>query len=415
LDELVPGETYQKVDHRYMNGPAIDQVFADETGGNGVLWYLSDTQNTVRDVAKYASTTAGTQATVRNHLEYNSFGNVTSADDPTTATVNDGDRPGLEGAGNEFSPQRSYTGREPDPSTGLIYYRARWYDPRIGRFISEDPIGFAAGDTNLSRYVGNSTHNAVDPSGLWGIPGSYSVLPPDAVAGLPPHVQNPFWDSEDASLADPYQESSGPSMRALTEEEAAYFDRRAVIWKQIAQFRGNNHPDADRIADHLERQLAGESAFSLWWGYNGIGTEILRNIAEAYAAGGGRRSIPIARSNCGVGTGPTRQPPGQWLQRAPASKVTGQTEPEKPPTSGRGLHLSDKARELYQSGKVREALDVHYEDLVRARSGGRSQLINGREVDAVTKDALMIVMTGKFMKYGQLNHGHANPTGSPSA
>jgi RHS repeat-associated protein len=166
LDERLAGEPYQKVDHRYMNGPAIDQVFADETGGNGVLWYLSDTQNTVRDVAKYASTTAGTQATIRNHLEYNTFGIVTTADDPTTVTVNDGDRPGLEGTGNEFSPQRSYTGREPDTATGLIYYRARWYDPRIGRFISEDPIGFAAGDANLSRYVGNSTPNAVDPSGL---------------------------------------------------------------------------------------------------------------------------------------------------------------------------------------------------------------------------------------------------------
>ena len=160
LDERLAGEPYQKVDHRYMNGPAIDQVFADETGGNGVLWYLSDTQNTVRDVAKYASTTAGTQATVRNHLEYNTFGIVTTADDPTTAAVNDGDRPGLEGTGNEFSPQRSYTGREPDTATGLIYYRARWFDPRIGRFISEDPIGFAAGDTNLSRYVGNSIPRA---------------------------------------------------------------------------------------------------------------------------------------------------------------------------------------------------------------------------------------------------------------
>jgi len=39
LDERLAGESYQKVDHRYMNGPAIDQVFADETGGNGVLWY----------------------------------------------------------------------------------------------------------------------------------------------------------------------------------------------------------------------------------------------------------------------------------------------------------------------------------------------------------------------------------------
>gem|GEM_PF-440553 len=166
LDERLAGESYQKVDHRYMNGPAIDQVFADETGGNGVLWYLSDTQNTVRDVAKFASTSTGSLATVRNHLEYNTFGNVTSADDPTTATVNDGDRPGLEGTGNEFSPQRSYTGREPDPATGLIYYRARWFDPRTGRFISEDPIGFAAGDANLNRYVGNSTPNGVDPSGL---------------------------------------------------------------------------------------------------------------------------------------------------------------------------------------------------------------------------------------------------------
>jgi len=94
------------------------------------------------------------------------YGRSNDGDGPTTATVNDGDRPGLEGTGNEFSPQRSYTGREPDPSTGLIYYRARWFDPRIGRFISEEPIGFAAGDTNLSCYVGNSTPNAVDPSGL---------------------------------------------------------------------------------------------------------------------------------------------------------------------------------------------------------------------------------------------------------
>jgi RHS repeat-associated protein len=70
------------------------------------------------------------------------------------------------GVGNEYSPQRSYTGREPDPATGLIYYRARWFDPKLGRFISDDPIGFAAGDANLSRYVGNSTPNAVDPSGL---------------------------------------------------------------------------------------------------------------------------------------------------------------------------------------------------------------------------------------------------------
>ncbi|MBL8817437.1 MAG: RHS repeat-associated core domain-containing protein [Planctomyces sp.] len=89
-----------------------------------------------------------------------------SADNPQTGTANDGDLPGLSGTGNEYSPQRSYTGREPDAVTGLLYYDARWYDPGVAQFISEDPIGFAAGDANLRRYVGNSMPNAVDPTGL---------------------------------------------------------------------------------------------------------------------------------------------------------------------------------------------------------------------------------------------------------
>ena len=57
-----------------------------------------------------------------------------------------------------------FTGREAD-GTGLYYYRARYYSPVFGRFISEDPAGFAAGDPNLYRYVGNDPVNATDPSG----------------------------------------------------------------------------------------------------------------------------------------------------------------------------------------------------------------------------------------------------------
>ncbi|MES1213015.1 MAG: RHS repeat-associated core domain-containing protein [Singulisphaera sp.] len=59
-----------------------------------------------------------------------------------------------------------YTGRELDLDTGLEYYRGRWYDPAVNRFLSEDPIRFAAGDANLYRYVGNGPMNATDPSGL---------------------------------------------------------------------------------------------------------------------------------------------------------------------------------------------------------------------------------------------------------
>jgi RHS repeat-associated protein len=58
-----------------------------------------------------------------------------------------------------------YTGREND-GTGLYFNRARYYSPALQRFISEDPIGFAAGDANLYAYVGNDPVNSIDPSGL---------------------------------------------------------------------------------------------------------------------------------------------------------------------------------------------------------------------------------------------------------
>jgi uncharacterized protein RhaS with RHS repeats len=43
--------------------------------------------------------------------------------------------------------------------------RARYYDPEVGRFISEDPIGFQGGEVNLCAYVGNNPVNLVDPQG----------------------------------------------------------------------------------------------------------------------------------------------------------------------------------------------------------------------------------------------------------
>jgi RHS repeat-associated protein len=56
--------------------------------------------------------------------------------------------------------------REWDGDTGLQYNRARYYAPTIGRWISEDSIGFYANDPNLYRYVQNASTNESDPSGL---------------------------------------------------------------------------------------------------------------------------------------------------------------------------------------------------------------------------------------------------------
>jgi RHS repeat-associated protein len=47
--------------------------------------------------------------------------------------------------------------------------RARYYSPTFGRFVSEDPFGFAGGDANLYRYVWNSAINFRDPLGKWGV------------------------------------------------------------------------------------------------------------------------------------------------------------------------------------------------------------------------------------------------------
>ena len=56
-----------------------------------------------------------------------------------------------------------FTGKELDEDTGLYYFNARWYDPDLGRFTTEDP---ARDGINWFVYVGNNPLGFVDPSGL---------------------------------------------------------------------------------------------------------------------------------------------------------------------------------------------------------------------------------------------------------
>jgi RHS repeat-associated protein len=126
---------------RYLYGDGVDNVLSRcqlSTVNCQLTWSLGDRQGSVVDLVSE-------NGTVLNHFVYDGFGNRTG----TTAV--------------DF--RYGYTGRELDTETGLYYYRARYYDSKVGRFISEDPIGFGAGDTNLYRYVGNNSTNYTDPTG----------------------------------------------------------------------------------------------------------------------------------------------------------------------------------------------------------------------------------------------------------
>jgi RHS repeat-associated protein len=71
--------------------------------------------------------------------------------------------------GNRFM----FTGREYDYETGLYHYRARIYNPGIGRFMQTAPVGYGDG-MNWYLYCGNNPIGLVDPYGLCGVKGQYS-------------------------------------------------------------------------------------------------------------------------------------------------------------------------------------------------------------------------------------------------
>ena len=106
------------------------------------------------------SSLSNSAGSIANTYTYDSFGKLTAS------------------TGSLVNPFR-YTARESDTETGFYYYRARYYDPSVGRFIAEDPISFRGG-TNFYKYGFNSPTNVTDPSGL---------CPPEGCG--PPNTHNP--------------------------------------------------------------------------------------------------------------------------------------------------------------------------------------------------------------------------------
>ena len=129
---------------RYIPGASLDEplVIYDGTNAATRTWLYADERGSI-------TAAASATGTLLSAYSYGPFG------EPNVTT----------------GVALRYTGQRLDPESGLSYYRARWYSPYLGRFLSPDPIGLDGG-THLYRYVANDPINNSDPTGLYRCRGS---------------------------------------------------------------------------------------------------------------------------------------------------------------------------------------------------------------------------------------------------
>lgn len=167
-----------------LTGLNTDQYFqrTDSTGSTNLL-----TQALGSTVALSDSSGA-----IQTQYTYDPFGNTTNSGTPS---------------GNSFQ----YAAREND-GTGLYFYRARYYSPQFGRFISQDPLGLAGGGPNGYEYAGDDPVGNSDPTGLYW-PSEHRSITYDAA------IANGYTPEEALALADAV---AAVDDRVGTQEDDAY-------------------------------------------------------------------------------------------------------------------------------------------------------------------------------------------------
>jgi len=161
-------------------GRRIQKVYKRTLSTISTTNYLYDGDNLIEEVdangsvvARYVQSQnvdeplAMLRSSATSYYQVDGLGSITSLSNSTGSVANTYTYNSFGGATISGSVVNSFlfTGREFDSETGLYFYRARYYDPTIGRFLSEDPIRFAAG-SNFYAYVSNRAIQMTDPMGL---------------------------------------------------------------------------------------------------------------------------------------------------------------------------------------------------------------------------------------------------------
>jgi RHS repeat-associated protein len=151
----------------YTYGPGVDNILSmtiHGSSGTTNYYYLKDLANTVLALAN-------SSGSIVESYFYDAYGNVTILNGSGTVIS-------ASAYGNRFL----FQGREYDYTTQLYHFRARWYDPETGRWLSNDPIGISGG-LNLYAFCGNDPVNYVDPMG-WAIVGNEAGIPIIVAGGI---------------------------------------------------------------------------------------------------------------------------------------------------------------------------------------------------------------------------------------
>jgi RHS repeat-associated protein len=146
------GTTATVVDRVYVHGNRVDEIVASAASGNWLYHHYDARGHCILQ-------TSATDGGLQEQYDYDAFGW------PYFYTAN-GARVPQSGSGNRFL----FTGREFLSDLRIYDYRARMYQPELGRFLQPDPKQFEAGDYNLYRYCHNDPVNKSDPTGLDLIP-----------------------------------------------------------------------------------------------------------------------------------------------------------------------------------------------------------------------------------------------------